>query len=167
MIEQLPEQTIVIHASPSQIWQMFTNPDRTHALGGEYVSNWQIGASFGFKNLDGVMQTTGTLLELEPEKRLKYTIFDTDTVKNPVPSIYSEITYELHPLPIPDGIHAPHDVVHGVHTILMVREQYTKPLDQETYDAAIEKWSTAVHQIKTAVEQYIDIPETPDQIPVT
>jgi hypothetical protein len=43
------ERSIEIDAPASAVWSVFTDPRLTRQLGGEYVTNWTIGGSFGWK----------------------------------------------------------------------------------------------------------------------
>ena len=68
------EKSIEINAPASKVWQVFTDPAITRQIGGEYVSDWKVGSSFGWKGLDGKMVTNGTILKIEPEKLLQHNL---------------------------------------------------------------------------------------------
>lgn len=87
----LLEKSILIYATPANVWQVFTNPEVTRKMGGEYVSDWKVGSSFGWKGLDGNMYTRGVILQITPNKLLQHHLFNPDEGR----SILSTITYEL------------------------------------------------------------------------
>jgi hypothetical protein len=41
------EKSIEINAPASKVWRIFTDPVLTRQMGGEYVSDWKAGSSFG------------------------------------------------------------------------------------------------------------------------
>jgi len=81
------ENSIEINAPVSKVWRVFTDPVLSRQIGGEYVSDWKVGSSFGWKGLDGSMVTNGTIMKILPEKLLQHDLFDS------VGSIDSVITY--------------------------------------------------------------------------
>ena len=83
------ESSVEINAPASKAWQVFTDPALTRQMGGEYVSDWKVGSSFGWKGPDGRMVTNGTILKIEPEKLLQHNLL------NSVGSINSVITYNF------------------------------------------------------------------------
>ena len=70
------EKTIEINAPVSKVWRVFTDPALTTHLGGEYVSDWKVGSSFGWKGADGKMVTNGTIMKIMPEKLLQHNILN-------------------------------------------------------------------------------------------
>lgn len=43
------EKTIVINATPENVWRVFTDPSITQQMGGEYMSDWKVGSTLGWK----------------------------------------------------------------------------------------------------------------------
>ena len=80
------EKSVEINAPISQVWRVFTDPVLTRQMGGEYVSDWEVGSSLRWKGLDGKILTNGTIMKLKPEKLLQHTLL------NSVGSIGSVIT---------------------------------------------------------------------------
>jgi hypothetical protein len=102
-------------------------------MGGEYVSDWKVGSSFGWKGPDGKLLTTGTIMKIEPEKLLQHTLL------NSVGSTGSVITYEF-------------DEKHGVTTI-HAREDFTDPVPDTEYEDSAEGWQSALRAFKETAER--------------
>jgi len=129
------EKSIEINAPSAKVWRVFTDPVLTRQMGGEYVADWQVGGSFGWKGLDGKMYTEGTILQIEPEKRLQHNLFSPGQGRE----VASVITYDLHEK---DG-----------HTTLRSREEFTNPLNEKEYSDASEGWDTALLAVKELAEK--------------
>src|SRR5688572_14163826 len=127
------ERSIEINAPASKVWQVFTDPDMTRQIGGEYVSDWKVGSSFGWKGPDGKMVTNGTILKIEPAKLLQHNLL------NSVGSVNSVITYEF-------------SEKNGV-TTLYAREDFTQPVTDNEYADALEGWEAALLAVKELAER--------------
>ena len=127
------EKSIEINASVSKVWRVFTDPDLTRQMGGEYVSDWKVGSSFGWKGPDGRMLTNGTIMKIVPEKLLQHHLFDS------VGSIHSVITYEF-------------DEKNGIMT-LHAREDFTQPITDKEHADAAEGWNAALLAVKETAER--------------
>ena len=132
MPKSLIENTIEINAPVSRVWRVFTDPALTRSMGGEYVSDWKVGSSFGWKGSDGKMVTSGTILQILPEKLLQHDLL------NAVGSIDSVITYEL--------------VEKDDATTLHAREEFAKPITDEEYADSSEGWDAALRAVREAAE---------------
>ena len=127
------EKSIEINAPVSQVWRVFTDPVLTRQMGGEYVSNWEVGSSFSWRGLDGRPLTNGTIMKIEPERLLQHTLL------NSVGSTDSVITYEF-------------DENEGV-TTLRAREDFTNPIKDNEYRDAAKGWDAALRVLKSTVER--------------
>src|SRR5688500_15353359 len=127
------EKSIEINAPVSNVWRVFTDPALTRQMGGEYVSDWKIGSSFGWKTLDGKIVTNGTIMKIMPEQLLQHTLL------NSVGSTNSVITYEF-------------GEKNGITTIL-AREDFTNSIPDEEYAEASEGWETALRVLKDTAER--------------
>ena len=95
------EDSVVIKASPSTIWDLLISPEKIKLyIVAAAKTDWAIGSSISW---EGEMQgmtyhNKGRVLENVPASRLKYTFWsgmggDVDLLEN-----YSEITFVLNPL---------------------------------------------------------------------
>ena len=128
-------KTIEINASTKKVWSVFTNPDLTRKMGGEYVSEWKVGSSFGWKGKNSSLYTNGIILELEPGKLLKHSLLDLKD-KN---TLLSVITYEF--------------VKNGAGTILSATEEINYKMTDHQFQEASEGWDAALQLVKYVAEQ--------------
>jgi uncharacterized protein YndB with AHSA1/START domain len=126
------ETSVTIHAPASNVWDVFINPEVTQKMGGEYVSGWQVGSSFGFK-MGGSMITSGKILAIEPGKLLQHSLFGPDST-----TVISTVTYTLQ--------------ADGSHTVLTGREEFPEPLDGADYSDVLEGWKAALATVKDVAE---------------
>jgi uncharacterized protein YndB with AHSA1/START domain len=128
------EQTIDINASASKVWRVFTDPNLSRQMGGEYVTDWQQGSMIGWKNVDGDVVTQGTILKITPELFLQHNLLGPDGK-----TAVSVLTYKLFEK---DGM-----------TTLEAKEEFTVPLDDEDFTDVIMGWNMAINTIKDIAEQ--------------
>ena len=133
MSKRSVQRSIEINATASKVWQVFTDPVITRQMGGEDVSDWKVGSTFGWKASDGKMLTNGTILEIEPEKLLKHNLL------NPDDTVISEITYELRE--------------QNGRTILHASENFTNPINDKEYADAVDGWDAALMALKEVAEK--------------
>ena len=127
------ERSIEINAPASKVWRVFTDPAITRQMGGEYVYDWKIGSTFGWKAPNGSMLTNGTILQIEPEKILKHDLLDPDA------TIISVITYELRE--------------ENGRTTLHASENFTNPINDKEYADAVDGWDAALMALKEVAEK--------------
>lgn len=127
------EKSVEINAPISQVWRVFTDPVLTRQMGGEYVSDWEVGSLLRWKGLDGKILTNGTIMKLKAKKLLQHTLL------NSVGSIGSVITYEF------DG----KDAV----TAVYAREDFTNPISDKEHRDASEGWEAALRALKDTAER--------------
>jgi hypothetical protein len=109
-------------------------------MGGEYVSDWQVGSAIGWQDADGSMLTRGTILDIEAEQLLQHNLFAKDDPGGEEGApVVSVITYSLH------GI--------DEHTILIGREEFTYPLEEDVYTETSEGWQAALEAFKDVAEK--------------
>jgi uncharacterized protein YndB with AHSA1/START domain len=95
------KNSINIEASPAKVWDALTNPEQTrrYMFGCETRSDWKAGSPLLWTgNVDGheMVFVKGTILEIEPEKKLVYTTIDPNNSAVPdIPENYLTVTYEL------------------------------------------------------------------------
>lgn len=78
-MEYIVKQNIKIKAKPSQVWDALTNPEKTkeYFFNAKVYSRWQEGSKITFKGRMFLIikyEMTGKILEIKPEKLLKYTL---------------------------------------------------------------------------------------------
>ncbi|WP_162946577.1 SRPBCC family protein [Chitinophaga barathri] len=129
------EKTIEINTAPAKVWRVFTDPAVTKEMGGEYVSGWEPGSSFGWKGPDGNMYSNGVILELIPEQLLKHSLLE---VQDPE-ILLSVITYQLIP--------------HQDATLLAAKEELNYEVTEEQLRDAIEGWEIALRAVKDLAEK--------------
>lgn len=131
------EKTVEISAPVSKVWRIFTDPVLTRQMGGEYVSEWKVGSSFSWKALDGQIQTSGSILKIEPEKLLQHNLFRSSEPSTR--SVLSVITYEFHE--------------QNGNTTILAREDFSHPINDEEYAAALDGWDAALRSVKAIAEK--------------
>jgi uncharacterized protein YndB with AHSA1/START domain len=129
------QKTIKINAPTDKVWRVFTDPVITRQMGGEYVTDWKVGSSFGWKGKDGKMYTSGTILQVEYERIIKHNLFDMENKgKN-----LSVITYEFES--------------QGTQTTLHSLEELNYEMTDQQYKDASEGWDFALAAIKEIAEK--------------
>jgi uncharacterized protein YndB with AHSA1/START domain len=134
MENQYIQKTIEINAPIQQVWKVFTDPEITKQLGGYYETDWKVGSSFGFRRPDGTVVTNGKLLEFQPMRIIRHSLFDEATAE-----AISEVTYTFEE--------------DGTQTVLTGREDMAQPLDDAAYDDAVTGWEEALSEVKRIAEE--------------
>ena len=94
------KSTVMIKAPAAKVWDALINPEQTkkYMFGCETVSDWQIGSPLLWQAEYECKLTVfvkGEILELQPEKLLKYTTIDPNSTIDDVSENYLTVTYEL------------------------------------------------------------------------
>ncbi|SKD01861.1 Activator of Hsp90 ATPase homolog 1-like protein [Chitinophaga ginsengisegetis] len=129
------KKTIDINASTKKVWSVFTDPTITKQMGGEYVSDWKVGSSFGWKGKDSSVYTNGKIIELEPGKLLKHSLLDLKDKDR----LLSVITYEF--------------IKNGDSTILSATEEINYEITDYLFKEANEGWDAALQLVKYVAEK--------------
>ncbi len=93
---------IRINAPVLKVWEALIKPEWTkkYMFGCEAISDWEQGSKIVFSDfIDGKprVQVKGTIVDIEPPKRLSYTCFGPLAGVRDIPSNYTIVTYELAP----------------------------------------------------------------------
>jgi hypothetical protein len=104
-------------------------------MGGHYVSAWKKGESLQWKDEDGKLNSYGIILELEPDRLLKHSLYDMKTKER----ITSVITYRF------EG--------KGKYTILHAEEELTFDMRDDQFEEALEGWDMALDTVKEIAER--------------
>lgn len=141
--------TITIHSTPGKIWDVLTNPEQTkkYMFGCETESDWNPGSSLlwqmQYEGKDFVA-VKGNIVEIEPSKRLVYTVIDPNNPLIPdVPENYLTVVYDLAPQ-------------NGSVLLTIIQGDYNKVADgekryQDAYNNG-EGWNPILTQIKSIAE---------------
>lgn len=121
-------------APASKVWEYFTNPTLSRALGGEYVSDWKVGSEIAWKSLEGEIWTKGYILEMEPGIILRHTLIDMEYPDQIM--LINTYTFEED-----DGI-----------TLFTGKAEFKTPISDAEYDDATAGWKNLFGAIKELVE---------------
>ncbi len=100
MKSYIVRRQVMIKGTPSQVWDALTNPEKTkeYFFNCEVHSDWQQGSAITFKGrifLIKKIEMTGTILRIEPQKLLEYTLKNGDEEDNAGFSTVTDIlTYD-------------------------------------------------------------------------
>ena len=94
------QNSILINAPVDKIWDALVNPEQTkkYMFGCEAVSDWKIGSPLFWKGTyEGkeMVFVKGVLLDIQPNKLLKYTVIDPNSSMPDIPENYLNVTYTL------------------------------------------------------------------------
>ncbi len=94
------KSTITINAPSSQVWDVLTNPEKTkiYMFGCETVSDWNVGSELLWEGeYEGkkMVFVKGKIVNIEPNKLLKYTVIDPFASYPDIPENYLNVTYKL------------------------------------------------------------------------
>ena len=134
--EKIIQKTIEINAPIDKVWRVFTDPTVTMHMGGEYVTDWKVGSSLGWRGKDGNMYTSGIILEIEKEKLIKHNLFNIGQNKK----ILSVITYRF--------------IDKDGQTSLNAREELDYEMTDEQYAESMEGWDFALASVKETAEKF-------------
>lgn len=100
MKELIVKNTITINAAPTAVWDVLTNPAQTkkYMFGCETVSDWTQGSTLDWKGLYEGQETIfvkGYVLEIVPNRLLKYSVIDPNATYPDIPENYLSVEYKL------------------------------------------------------------------------
>ena len=100
MKEMIVKNSITINAAPSMVWDVLTNPVQTkkYMFGCETVSDWKQGSSLEWKGSYEGQETVfvkGYILEIVPNRFLKYSVIDPNATYADMPENYLSVEYKL------------------------------------------------------------------------
>ncbi|WP_373513273.1 SRPBCC domain-containing protein [Persicitalea sp.] len=92
--------SIHIDATAAQVWDVLVNPEHTqkYMFGCVTDSDWQVGSPLLWRMThEGkeIIPVKGTILEIKPNQRLKYTVIDPSAAYHDIPENYLNVTYAL------------------------------------------------------------------------
>jgi uncharacterized protein YndB with AHSA1/START domain len=94
------KNTIDINAPMDKVWDALVNPEKTkiYMYGCETVSEWTPGSLLLWKGEyegNSMVFVKGNVLEIDPPRKLKYTVFDPNSTMEDIPFNYLNVTYLL------------------------------------------------------------------------
>ena len=94
------QNSILIDADIAKVWDALVNPEQTkkYMFGCETVSDWKIGSSLLWQAIyEGkeMVFVKGIILDIEPNRLLKYTVIDPNATMADIPENYLNVTYQL------------------------------------------------------------------------
>ena len=100
MEKKIVKNSITINASIQKVWDVLVNPEQTkkYMFGCETVTDWKVGSELLWRgNYEGkeMVFVKGFILEIQPEKLLKYTVIDPNATYPHTPENHLNVLYEL------------------------------------------------------------------------
>ena len=94
-------KSIVINAKAQRVWEALTDPAqiKQYMWGAEAISDWTLGSSLIYRGeWEGKSyEDKGTILEIDPPRRLRTNYYSPLSGKADAPENYAEVTYALTP----------------------------------------------------------------------
>lgn len=143
MKEFIVKKKIAIKAKPSDVWDALTNPRKTkkYFFNCEVFSDWEVGSAIIFQGHIFILkkiEMKGTILQIEPEKLLKYTLQnrnDSEESSN-FSTVTDELTYE-----------------NGVTTLLITDDVGQGEGAAKRYAKSVKGWTSVLKGLKKLVEK--------------
>ena len=142
MSEYVVKKQIKINATASAVWDALTNPEKTkkYFFHCEVFSDWKAGSAIRFRGkifLLKKVEMNGIILEIEPEKLLKYNLSNDDDNDNPTVSTVTDIlSYE-----------------NGATTLSITDDVGEGEGAEERYYKSIVGWEKVLNGLKELVEE--------------
>lgn len=140
------DKTIEIKAPASRIWSVLTLPEYTGQWTSEFSpdmkleANWELGGAVLWKEADGKVVVEGNVTKIDPEKLLRFTVFDVEMGRTPVTE-EDGITFELVERADKTTLH----ILHGDFATISEGQKY--------YEMSIEPWNNILPKIKELAEK--------------
>lgn len=113
---------IVIKASAASVWEAITKPElvKQWQYGANVITDWQKGSQIVYRSeWEGtVYEQRGTILEIEPNKLVKYTLFAPRPGLDNKPENYFTMTYTM-------------EEINGQTTLTIIQDDPREPLPQK------------------------------------
>ena len=129
------EQNIIINATASEVWAIFTDPVLIRQMGAEYISDWKEDCSFAWKAINGQLLKNGKILEIKKNAFLMHTF----SYPGNDHEIVAIITYVLSE--------------HNGQTTVSVRQDFTSSVDGKERADAEHEWTAFLTRAKELLEK--------------
>jgi uncharacterized protein YndB with AHSA1/START domain len=134
---------IILDAPVSKVWDALTKPlyTRQYMFECDPISDWEKGSPLIWKGYqDGKVYVKGHIVDIDPERLLRFTTFGADSKLPDIPANYSTVTYTL----MPEGEKTKLTITDG---------DFAKIADGEArYKDSLGGWDTVFPKLKAAVE---------------
>ena len=135
---------IMLDAPVSKVWNSLTEPKytRQYMYECDAISDWKKGSELIWKgHHDGKVYVKGHIVDIDPEKLLRFTTFGADSKLPDIPANYSTVTYAL----TPEG---------GKTKLIITDGDFAKIADgQARYKDSMGGWNTVLPKLKETVEK--------------
>ncbi|HYV93595.1 MAG TPA: SRPBCC domain-containing protein [Chitinophagales bacterium] len=135
---------IILDAPVSKVWDSLTKPKytRQYMYECDAISDWKKGSELIWKgHHDSKVYVKGHIVDIDPEKLLRFTTFGTDSKLPDIPANYSTVTYTL----------TPED---GKTKLIITDGDFAKIADgQARYKDSMGGWDMVLPKLKEAVEK--------------
>jgi uncharacterized protein YndB with AHSA1/START domain len=135
------KSTIQIEAPASKVWDALVNPIliKQYLFDTEVTTDWKVGSSITYKGVwEGKpYEDKGTILDIEPERRLVSTYWSAFSGLPDAPEHYQTVRYELNP----NG---------GTHTMLTVTQENIQ--SEEDVTRFEQNWHMTLEAMKKVIE---------------
>ena len=133
------QNEVLISASINTVWDMLTNPEKTvlYMFGCIVVTDWKPGDSIlWIGSKDEVTYVKGEIVEIDPGKKLTYTVIDPHGEYEDIPENYLTVSYTL----IPQGDDTMLKVTQGDYTTVAEGEKrYQDSEEQGGWQSVLDK----------------------------
>jgi uncharacterized protein YndB with AHSA1/START domain len=142
MKDFIVKKAIDIQATPAEVWEALTNPEKTkkYFFNCEVISDWKEGSSINFKGkifLIKKIEMNGKILKIEPEKFLQYSLMNKSSKD---PSSFSTVTDEL-------------NYKNGVTTLSITDDVGNGEGAKKRYERSQKGWDKVLKGLKKLVEK--------------
>jgi uncharacterized protein YndB with AHSA1/START domain len=137
------DKSIEIEAPPSKVWAAITDPENTDEWAAEFSggadrfhleSDWKLGSPVLWKGDDGKVAVEGNVTALEPNKLLRFTVFDKTLMERSAVTDEDGITFEMKKN---DG-HTTLHVTQGDFSVIKDGQKY-RDMSDEVWDRVLPK----------------------------
>ena len=136
----IASKTVVVKASVSKVWEALTKPEliKKYFFGTEASTDWKKGSPIFFRGeWEGKpYEDKGTILDIIPEKMVKYSYWSSFAGTPDIPENYANITYELS---ANDGV-----------TTLTITQDGLDSEERKTHSES--NWSMVLDNLKKLIE---------------
>jgi uncharacterized protein YndB with AHSA1/START domain len=136
-------KSVPLNAEPSVVWDALTNPEKTkqYFFNCEVHSDWKVGSPIVWKGrifLIKKIELKGTIIRIQPERLLRYTLKNEQDKTNPksVSTVTEELTFQ-----------------NGITTLSISDDVGTGPGAESRYNKSLKGWDSVLKGLKKLVEQ--------------